>query len=276
MIAWTPILLYHAITKTPGDETAPFSVTPSAFNRQLDELLAAGYRCLTIGQFLAERESDGRLPGSTGGKAPDASRVAVITFDDGYADFASAALPALQARSLPCTLYVTTGWLEGASGRAPGPAHPMLSWTQLLEVAAAGVEIGAHSHTHRQLDTLSATSLREELSRPKDLLESALGRNIRDIAYPHGYHGPRVRHRAQEVGYDSGAAVRNRVSPIGEDRMRLSRLTVTASTTAAQFSAWLDPRRDARSGDRESLLTTGWRFYRRGRALLAGTGSDFT
>jgi peptidoglycan/xylan/chitin deacetylase (PgdA/CDA1 family) len=47
----------------------------------------------------------------------------------------------------------------------------MLSWSQIRELAAAGMEIGAHSHGHPQLDQLSRSQLRDELTTPKDLLE---------------------------------------------------------------------------------------------------------
>src|SRR4051794_4840657 len=103
-----PVLCYHAITETPGHHIAPFTVSPAAFERQLDLLVTEGYRCVTFGEML-RREAAGTLDG----------RTAVVTFDDGYADFATAALPALKARSIPSTLFVTTGWLEDAAPREP-------------------------------------------------------------------------------------------------------------------------------------------------------------
>jgi peptidoglycan/xylan/chitin deacetylase (PgdA/CDA1 family) len=207
---------------------------------------------------------------------PDDERIAAITFDDGYADFAHAALPALQARSLVSTLYITTGWVEGGSQREPGPSDAMLSWSQLLELDAGGVEVGAHSHSHPQMDTLGTNALRDELRRPKELLEDALGHPVNSFAYPHGYNGPRVRRLTREVGYGSAAAVRNALHWTGEDAFAVSRLTLTRTTTDAELSAWLAGT-DATVGPlRESLATKGWRAYRRGRALLQrAPGSDY-
>jgi peptidoglycan/xylan/chitin deacetylase (PgdA/CDA1 family) len=202
----------------------------------------------------------------------------VITFDDGYADFARTALPALQARSLVATLYVTTGWIEdGKTAREPGPDDPMLSWSQLPELLSAGVELGAHSHTHPHMDTLGASALRDELRRPKELLEDALRRPVESFAYPHGYNGPRVRERTREAGYRSGAAVRNILHRPGEDLFAISRLTLTRTTTEAQFSSWLDGV-DGTAGPRqESVATKGWRAYRRARAVLRrAPGSEWT
>lgn len=257
-----PILLYHAVTVTPGSHIAPFAVSPAEFERQLDRILDAGYRCITFSQLVDELA----LPGAS----ERLDNTAVITFDDGYADFAENALPALYERRLSSTLYVTTGWLEGHGRREPGPSDRMLAWSQLPELVVRGVEIGAHSHTHPQMDTLSNRALADELLRPKDLLEESLGQRVRSVAYPHGYNGPRVRWATRRAGYDSAAAVRNRLRPEGEDVFRFSRLTVTSSTTPDELAAWLRPHGPGALPQRESLRTTAGRAYRRSRALLRG------
>lgn len=259
-----PVLLYHAVTADPGEHIAPFTVSPPEFARQLDRIVESGYRCITFSQLVDELAR----PRTSGCDVLD--RTAVITFDDGYADFAEHALPALAARELSSTMYVTTGWLEGRGPREPGPSDRMLDWAQLTELAEQGVEIGAHSHTHPQLDTVGSGALRDELVRPKELLEDVLGRPVRSLAYPHGYNGPRVRRAARRAGYDSAAAVRDRLCPDGEDVFRLSRLMVQATTTTDELGSWLRPRAAGAPQLRESVRTTAGRAYRRGRALLRG------
>ncbi|SFF51180.1 polysaccharide deacetylase family protein [Blastococcus tunisiensis] len=263
-----PVLLYHAITDTPGRQIAPYSVSPAVFAEHLSLLVGAGFRCVPFGALMSGR-------GGPDGWRGD-ERIAVITFDDGYADFATAALPALQARGLPSTLYVTTGWLAGSPVREPGPEDRMLAWGQLPELVEAGVELGAHSHSHPQLDTLGGGALRDELSTPRRLLEDALGRPVTTFAYPHGYHGPRVRRLTEEAGYASAAGVRNAVSRPGEHPFSVSRLMVTRDLTPARFSAWLEGRDGRRSTHREAPATTGWRAYRRARAVVRRRpGSDY-
>ena len=265
-----PILLYHAVTESPGSHIAPFAVSPADFERQLDTILAAGYRCITFSRLVDEVRSLGALPSGAAHAAADLRRTAVITFDDGYADFADNALPALRARSLESTLYVTTGWLDGGRKREPGPTDRMLDWAQLPELVGQGVEIGGHSHSHPQLDTLGSAALRDEMVRPKELLEDALGEPIRSVAYPHGYNGPRVRRAAREAGYESAAAVRNRCLPPGEDVFRFSRLMLRASTTTEELVAWMQSYDAVRAPCRESLRTTAGRAHRRTRAILRG------
>ncbi|MGZ4644307.1 MAG: polysaccharide deacetylase family protein [Blastococcus sp.] len=264
---FVPVLLYHAVTTTPGSHIAGFTVTPDEFARQLDAVLEAGCTPLTFGELLS-------VEARGGADRPD--RPVVITFDDGYADFAASALPALRARSLTSTLFVTTGWLDGGTTREPGPTDPMLAWSQLPELLDAGVELGAHSHSHPQLDTLTATALRDELVTPKEQLEDALGRPIDLLAYPHGYNGPRVRRAAREGGYRAAAAVRNALHRPGEDPFAVARLMVTRTTTARDVAAWLDGRGAPVAAPGESLATRGWRSYRRGRAILRrAPGSDY-
>lgn len=264
-----PILLYHAISESPGDDVARYSVTPTEFKRQLDLMLEAGYKFLTFSELLTQRRSP--IPARA-----DGSRLAVLTFDDGYADFARAALPALRARGLPATLYVTTGWLADSPDRRPGPKDPMLSWAQLPELEAAGVEIGAHSHSHSELDTLGAAALRDELVRPKELLEDVLGHGVPSVAYPHGYNGRRVLRAAAAAGYETGAAVRNALYHDGDDVFAVPRLMLMGSTSPQRLRSWLDGVDGARGGSRNSLATAGWRAYRRGRAILRrAPGSAF-
>jgi peptidoglycan/xylan/chitin deacetylase (PgdA/CDA1 family) len=259
------VLLYHAVTTEPGSHIAPFTVTPDEFERQLDAVRDAGLTPVTFGE-LVHGELTGVVP----------PRPVAITFDDGYADFARWALPALTARSLPSTLFVTTGWLEGGKSREPGPTDPMLSWSQLPELLECGVELGAHSHSHPQMDTLTGPELRDELVRPKDQLEEALGREVDLVAYPHGYNGPRVRRATRAAGYRAAAAVRNALHPSGEDPFAVSRLSVLSTTTAADVARWLDDAGAEVATGRERLLTRGWRAYRRGRAVLRrAPGSDY-
>jgi peptidoglycan/xylan/chitin deacetylase (PgdA/CDA1 family) len=79
----------------------------------------------------------------------------------------------------------------------------MLSWAQLGEIASRGVEIGAHSHSHPDLDTLPQQKAWQEIADCKRHLETELGAVVVSFAYPHGYSSPRVRRLVREAGYQS-------------------------------------------------------------------------
>jgi peptidoglycan/xylan/chitin deacetylase (PgdA/CDA1 family) len=264
-----PILLYHTISDDPPSWIRRLSVTPKVFSRQLELIVASGATALSVVEYASILESGGSLP----------ERPLVITFDDGLADFRDEALPALSRAGISGTLFVTTGFLEGLSegDGVKRPPGPWLDASTLLELRAEGIEIGAHSHSHPQLDTLSAEGAREEIARSKQILEELLVAPVPSFAYPYGYHGPVVRRLAQECGFASACAVKNALSCDYDDRFALARLTVRSETTLDRFEAWLDGRGAPIASARERARTRAWRAYRRGRALVTRqTGSDWS
>ena len=91
---------------------------------------------------------------------PDQERLAFLgALHDQHADLVAAVSPAL--------------------GRA-------LSWEQLRELSASGIEIGAHSASHPCLARLDAVKLHRELVEPKREIEARLGIECPSVAYPFG------------------------------------------------------------------------------------------
>ena len=96
----------------------------------------------------------------------------------------------------------------------------MLCWTQIREAVAAGMEIGAHSHTHPQLDQLKQGRLEGELATSKALLEDGISRAVPSLAYPFGYSSARVRRTVHATGYSYASAVANAVGRLGSRPVR--------------------------------------------------------
>lgn len=260
MLPRVPILLYHAVTDSPPAWIAPFAVTPATFAAHLDAVTASGREPLTVSQYADGLRGAASLP----------PRPVLITVDDGFADFASNALPMLASRGQPCTLYVTTGALAGGPAESVLPPAAMLRATDLPALEAAGVEIGAHSHTHRQLDLLPARELAPELARSRDLLAGALGHPVRSFAYPHGYWRAPALSMVRAAGFDSACAVGNAFSTVREHPLTLSRFLVRAGTGADTVAAWLAGKAAGPATRRRRILAFGWRQYRRARARKAG------
>jgi peptidoglycan/xylan/chitin deacetylase (PgdA/CDA1 family) len=253
MMSPVPILLYHAVTDDPPAWIAPFAVSPAVFAGHLDAVVASGRQPLTVSQYTDGLQGKVALP----------PRAVLITVDDGFADFADNALPALAARKLPSTLYVTTGALADRSRDCVLPPARMVRTADLTGLEEAGVEIGAHSHTHRQLDLLPADEVAAELSRSGDLLAQALGHRIRSFAYPHGYWRTSVRRLVGTAGFDSACAVGNALSSGRDHPLALSRLMITASTGSARVVSWLGGSGVKVISPRRRVLAFGWRQYRR-------------
>jgi len=261
MLHPVPILLYHSVTADPPGWIAPFSVSPAVFAAHMDEIVSSGRQPLTVSQYV---------DGLTGRKALP-PRPVLITADDGFADFADHALPALMERNLPSTLYVTTGALSDRKQEAVLPSAPMLASTDLVGLKTAGVEIGAHAHTHRQLDLLPRRAVADEADRSGSILSEILGHRIRSFAYPHGYWSPSVRQLVAQAGFDSSCAVGETLASDHDHQLALSRLMIRSNTDVATVRAWLaTPTSHVQSG-RRRVLAFGWRQYRRVRYGAAAT-----
>ena len=255
-----PILLYHSVSDRPSDFIAPYTVDPATFGRHLNAVGAKGATTLTVSEFLAAR---------AGGTLPE--QPVLITFDDGYRDTLTAAAPALAERGMTATVYVTTGVVDAVS---PG-GDPMLGWSQIDELTGMGYEIGAHSQTHPQLDTLALRSVRSEVAGSRARLQDRTGLPVESFAYPHGYSDARVRRVVRDAGFTSACSVKNALSPPDDRPYTLARLMVMSTTTDAELDAWLAGRGAPVGQADERLLTVGWRWYRRARATV-GTASGWS
>jgi peptidoglycan/xylan/chitin deacetylase (PgdA/CDA1 family) len=202
------VLCYHAVTP---DWDSVMAVTPERFDQHLRRLLRLGYRPDTFTRALL---------------TPAHERAFVVTFDDAFASVREHALPILQRLGIPATLYVPTGWIGDAPGRArwgemerwDGPAGgehlDLMTWDEISELADAGWEIGSHSVTHPRLTRLDDAALEEELRRSRTDLQERVGQQCLSIAYPYGDVDDRVVAAAQRTGYRTGGAL---------DRMRTIR-----------------------------------------------------
>jgi len=252
-----PLLAYHSVSDSPEDAIAPFTIGPGEMARQLDLVVASGLRAVTVSEYVELFDHD-----------PSRLReTVVITFDDGFEDNLTVAAPLLAERQLPATVYATSGFLAGPTGtsafRTPGR---MIAWHDLAKLEAAGIEIGAHGHSHRALDVLTRAEADEEIALSKQLLEGALGHPVASFAYPHGYANRWTKDAVRRCGFRSACGVRNAFSHPGDDRWFLARLTVTATTSTAQVGSWLKGSGAPTAGRREALRTTAWREARRARA----------
>ncbi len=257
-----PILLYHSISRDATPQFAKWTVHPEVFAAHIAYLHDHCYTPITVTQLAtAMTDSSVRIP----------DWPVVLTFDDGFADFYTGALPLLKSYGFATTLYITTGFIGDTSRwlyREGEGERPMLTWSQIAEISTSGVECGAHSHSHPQLDTLPPSVARDEIIRSKTILEHHLGRQVSTFAYPHGYYGSVVRRLVQQAGFSSACAGKNAMSATTDDRFALARITVTADTDVEGFGRLLAGRGLRIAPTRERVRTKGWRLVRQSARLL--------
>ncbi|MCK5438705.1 MAG: polysaccharide deacetylase family protein [Gemmatimonadetes bacterium] len=182
-----PILTFHAFA-TPA---STISFPPSVLRSRLARLVKKGYRSIDLLDAVQHLRIGNPLP----------SKAVVITIDDGYESVYREAFPILQEYAMTATVFVTTGEPVGRdrSDRLPPvEGQPMVSWSELSEMVAAGFSIGAHTLTHPDLTRLPASSAKAEIVGAKAILEDRLGVGVRSFAYPHGKYDPRTRELAAE------------------------------------------------------------------------------
>lgn len=166
------VLIYHQVGVGLGRQ---MEVTLDDFERQLDHL-SAHHEVVPLDRAV-ERWSE-----------PDAERLVVLTFDDGYRDVHATVFPRLAERGMPFTLYLTTHPIESGEPMGPIPGAEPLTWDQVGDMVASGlVTIGAHTHTHPDLRGLDRAAVEAELATSDALIVRHLGERPRHFAYPWGY-----------------------------------------------------------------------------------------
>jgi len=227
-----PILMYHSISDESGPKFRSFAVPAALFARQMEYLHQQAYTPMTVSQLVHAWTNGGSLP----------TKPVVLTFDDAFLDFYTTALPLLQRYSFTATLYVPTAYVNGTSRwmqRTGEGSRPIVSWEQLRDISKCGIECGAHSHTHPQLDLLSFAAAKEEITQNKRLLEEHIGEEILSFAYPYGYHTAATKQIVREAGFTSACAVKNALSTEETDHFALSRVLVDPTLDIDAFAALL-------------------------------------
>lgn len=263
MSATVPILMYHSVDNSCDPAYRRWTVSPERFAEHLSVLRDRGYEPLTIAN-LVRRQQAGSLP----------ANAIAITFDDGLADFGRHALPILERFGFASTLFVTTGYVgEYARWLADlGEGdRPMMTWDEIAALPQRNVEVGAHTHSHPQLDLLAEADARREIEHGKALLEAHIGRRVESFAYPHGYSTPMVRRLVARAGFSAACRVADGLSRRGESPFALSRLIVTGEWTASQMEDLLDGRFAPIAPAPDRAAMQAWRLYRRLRSAFAGS-----
>jgi peptidoglycan/xylan/chitin deacetylase (PgdA/CDA1 family) len=221
-----PILMYHRIAEA---EDGPASlrrwrVARSEFERQLAWLAAEGYTSIRLDEWF---EVQAHNPAAL-------ARRIVLTFDDAYRDFVTDALPVLADHGFGATMFVPTGFIGGAADwdRAFGTPAPLMSWEELDTIAAAGIEIGAHTISHPRLSGLTDTAaIAHEIAYSRRVLQQRYGQPIATFAYPYGDYDARVTKATEEAGFMLAVTV----EPQSAGPFALGRLGVYGDEPFAAF-----------------------------------------
>jgi len=211
-----PILMYHLVnTPPPGTAYPELWVPADAFRAQVQALADAGYQGVTLDQVLANWRHRIALP----------AKPIVFSFDDGYGSQVRNAMPILRSHGWPGVLYLEVKNLSVAGG---------ITKRQVQRLAKAGWEIGAHTITHRDLTTLDAASLRNEVSGSRAALRRDFHAPVDDFAYPAGRYDAAAEAAVRAAGFRTAVTTEPGLAHMDGDRAALPRVRVNGTDTAAQ------------------------------------------
>src|SRR5262245_5644665 len=226
-----PILMYHRVA-APASAIPP-AISPAAFEAQLRYLRDAGASSVTLGEWRVAWEN----------RLPFRGRSVLITFDDGYRDFAEAAWPLLKRYGFSALLFVVTGEVGGTNRwdtRQHGaPALPLLGWDDLRRLRDEGLEVGSHSVSHPYLTGLSHVEVIREATRSQMALERELGRPAAAFSYPYGDVDEYVQHWIGACGYTFGLTCRPGPATHHDRLLALPRIEVTKDDTPGSLAGKL-------------------------------------
>jgi peptidoglycan/xylan/chitin deacetylase (PgdA/CDA1 family) len=223
-----PVLTYHHTEPEPPKGFAMRSlwVSPSSFASQMAWLSRLGYKGLGMSDLMPylRGEKKGNVVG--------------ITLDDGYQSNLLYALPVLKHHGFTATGYIVSDRLgqHNVWDEALGIAQARLMDAQELKAwVDAGMEIGSHTCSHANLNQLTLTEARHELTQSKADLENLLQCPVTQFCYPYGHFSPEHEVLVKHAGYQAATTTyRGRACSI--DRMTaLPRVPVVRSTQTLQF-----------------------------------------
>jgi peptidoglycan/xylan/chitin deacetylase (PgdA/CDA1 family) len=180
------VLAYHKVAKQW--EWGLTVVSPKAFRRQISRLAEAGYQGLTLQDYI---------------KSPSPKKIA-ITFDDGYENIYTEALPILEEFGFRATVFIIynyLGRLNHWDANIGGITFRHLDAKQIQKLIEAGWEVGSHGLSHKPFLGAKKEWLRQELQSSKALLERDFNLPVRSFAFPFGYFDKNLLEMCREAEY---------------------------------------------------------------------------
>lgn len=213
-----PVLVYHIVRPayaTDSKAVRGLAQTPEVFDAEMTHLSTAGYHLVSFRDLENYFKNGAPLP----------SKPIILSFDDGWSDQFTYAFPILVKHNYKATFFVFTN----AIGR-----RGFVSLDNLYAMRDAGMTIGSHSRSHPFLKKITDTAaLWKEIDGSKKLLESKLGTQVTEFAYPFGQYNPAIVEMVQKAGY---ASARGDVYSGDQSLERLYMLSaLNAPTTAEAF-----------------------------------------
>ena len=217
-----PILMYHSIAAMPkGTVMRSLHVPPKLFRLQMWLLKILGYKGLSMNELQ---------PYLTGDKQ---GKVVGITFDDGFKNNLTYALPILKKFEFSATCYIISQNIGGINHWDLGKGideNPLMDENEIKQWINNGMEIGSHAQNHIRLSEIDIDTATKEITQSKLDLEKQFDRPVEHFCYPYGDYNNEVVSIAKNAGYQTATTVNRSRVKIGGNLLALPRIPITHRT----------------------------------------------
>ena len=224
---YAPIFLYHRIEKVSSDPVS-LCVKPETFENQLNIILNHK-KIISLSELSKLILSKSFI----GDKC-------AITFDDGYKDNITNALPILSKYNIPATIFITTNNIGKTADFAWDKRYPIEDRAQFLNESEIFhlannplIEIGAHTKNHSRLSDLNTEEQLTEIQSNKEYLEKIIGKSIKLFAYPFGGHldyNKSTIKILKKMGFEYAYINNNLYSCVKDSPYQISRINIREET----------------------------------------------
>jgi peptidoglycan/xylan/chitin deacetylase (PgdA/CDA1 family) len=219
-VTYVPILYYHYIRINPNPRDRVgfgLSTPPAMFAAQMQYLANHGFHVISLHDAVVAIKNHGGLP----------PRPVVLTFDDGYADFFTVAVPILQSHRFTATSFVISGRMGWGGFMTP---------SQVVAADASGFTIGAHTVDHVALAAQAPARATWEMKQSKLTLEELLGHPVVDFAYPYGSFNQYDMAQAKSLGFETAVSTMSSTVHSAGQLFLLSRMRIGGGLPLTYFA----------------------------------------
>ena len=269
-----PVLAYHRVREIPE---YGMDVSAIEFKRQMEWLAHEGWRTISLDRIKECLDQDLKLP----------DKSFAITFDDGHKDNYTQALPVLKKYGFSALVYLTAGYIgtvkytvKTTAGRqwlAEKPANwqeretvnfrkfEFLSWEEIKEMKAAGLEFGSHTLTHPHLTTLPPVEQQREIGEAKKNIAGKLDITVKHFCYPYQDFNRETEELVAQAGFltASYAPSHYDLTFFWDDNFALERIGIFGGINLLKFKLLVTGRywqvRASAGSGFWKLLTSGYR-----------------
>ena len=236
-----PILMYHSINSVPkATVMRSLHIPRKRFLLQMMLLKLFGYRGVSLSELHLQmlRGENRKLVG--------------LTFDDGYKNNTTNALPILIKLGFTATIYIVSNNVGKSNTwdiEKGMSEYPMMNEDEIKHWIDSGMEIGSHTQNHKDLVKCNNKDLIKEIKQSKIDLEKKFNTSINHFCYPYGRFNDEIIKITKNSGYITGTSTQRGRSSLKDNLYTLPRVQITHHTLPHLFllkvlSNYEDKRKD--------------------------------